>query len=81
MLRIYLDNNATIGVDPRVLEAMLQELSIAPANPSSRHFFGREARYRLLRAREQIDHFEPKIQVNKNLIYTSFTLAKKASLP
>lgn len=57
MQRIYLDNNATTGVDPRVLEAMLQELSMMPANPSSTHFFGREARYRLLRAREQIAHF------------------------
>jgi cysteine desulfurase len=57
MQRIYLDNNATTGVDPRVLEAMLQELSMVPANPSSTHFFGREARYRLLRAREQIAHF------------------------
>jgi cysteine desulfurase len=57
MQRIYLDNNATTGVDPRVLEAMLQELSMVPANPSSTHFFGREARHRLLRAREQIAHF------------------------
>lgn len=55
--RIYLDNNATTGVDPKVLEAMLPELSTTPANPSSAHSFGREARARLSRARQQIADF------------------------
>jgi cysteine desulfurase len=54
MQRIYLDNNATTGVDPRVLEAMLPELSSIPANPSSIHFFGQEARNKLLKARQLV---------------------------
>ena len=41
MKPIYLDNNATTGLDPRVLDAMLPELSSQPSNPSSLHFFGK----------------------------------------
>ncbi len=52
--RIYLDNNATTGVDPRVLEAMLPELGSTPNNPSSIHFFGQEAKRRLQNSREII---------------------------
>jgi cysteine desulfurase len=55
--RIYLDNNATTGVDPRVLEAMLPELSFIPGNPSSVHFFGQKAKQRLQNAREHIAAF------------------------
>ncbi len=55
--KIYLDNNATTGVDPRVLEAMLPELSPVPGNPSSIHFFGQEAKIRLNRSREMIASF------------------------
>jgi cysteine desulfurase len=55
--RIYLDNNATTGVDPRVLEAMLPELSVIPSNPSSIHYFGQEARQRLQSSRETIAAF------------------------
>jgi cysteine desulfurase len=55
--RIYLDNNATTGVDPRVLEAMLPELSLTPSNPSSIHYFGQEARQRLQNSREIIAAF------------------------
>ncbi|MBY0529500.1 MAG: cysteine desulfurase [Rhabdochlamydiaceae bacterium] len=55
--RIYLDNNATTGLDPRVLEAMLPELSLVPSNPSSTHSFGQEARKRLLKARETLASF------------------------
>jgi cysteine desulfurase len=52
--RIYLDNNATTGVDPRALEAMLPELASVPNNPSSVHFFGQEAKSRLQNSREII---------------------------
>jgi cysteine desulfurase len=55
--RIYLDNNATTGVDPRVLEEMLPELSLTPGNPSSIHYFGQEARKRLQNSRESIAAF------------------------
>lgn len=54
MRKIYLDNNATTELDPRVLEAMLLDLKGAPSNPSSVHAFGREAKSRLLKARETI---------------------------
>jgi cysteine desulfurase len=55
--KIYLDNNATTGVDPRVLEAMLPELSLTPSNPSSIHYFGQEAKRRLQNSREAIAVF------------------------
>lgn len=57
MERIYLDNNATTALDPRVLEAMLPELASTPSNPSSTHFFGKEARARLQKYRAQIAHY------------------------
>ncbi|MBI2810757.1 MAG: cysteine desulfurase [Candidatus Melainabacteria bacterium] len=57
MKRIYLDNNATTGLDPRVLEAMLPELASTPNNPSSIHYFGQEAKIRLQKARETIAAF------------------------
>ena len=57
MDKIYLDNNSTTGVDPRVLEAMLAELSGEPSNPSSVHFFGRQAKMRLNGARQTIASF------------------------
>ncbi len=55
--RIYLDNNSTTGVDPRVLEAIIPELSATPSNPSSIHFLGKEAKARLNRSRETIAAF------------------------
>jgi cysteine desulfurase len=53
-MNIYLDNNATTGLDPLVLEAMLHDLNPTPANPSSSHLFGQEARSKLSRARHTI---------------------------
>jgi cysteine desulfurase len=53
MERIYLDNNATTRLDPRVFKAMLADLKGPPANPSSIHSFGREARTLLQTARNQ----------------------------
>ena len=50
-LRIYLDNNATTPIDPRVLEVMSGEDARLPLNPSSSHHFGRRARGLLARAR------------------------------
>lgn len=57
MKRIYLDNNATTGLDPRVLHEMLPFLSSTPANPSSSHFFGQEARSHLSKAHQSIAQF------------------------
>jgi len=52
--RIYLDNNATTAVDPRVREAMLPYLEQMYGNPSSIHGTGRDAREAVDRARRQI---------------------------
>ncbi|HSX03746.1 MAG TPA: cysteine desulfurase family protein [Rhabdochlamydiaceae bacterium] len=57
MIRIYLDNNASTCLDKRVAEAMIQELEKGPANPSSIHYFGREAKNRLNLARRIISDY------------------------
>jgi len=51
---IYLDNNSTTLLDPRVLEAMLPYLQHQYGNATSRHLFGRAARQALDQAREQV---------------------------
>lgn len=52
--RIYLDNNATTALDERVINVMLQEYKRGPANPSSIHSFGQEAKNLLAKARRSI---------------------------
>lgn len=51
---VYLDNNATTPVDPRVVEAMLPYLSGPYANPSSLHRYGRASRDAIEQARAQV---------------------------
>ncbi len=55
--RIYLDNNATTQLAPEVVSVMTQDLSSPPYNPSSVHFFGREAKAKLMQARDSIARF------------------------
>lgn len=51
---IYLDNNATTPIDPRVREAMLPFLGEKFGNPSSPHAAGRAAREAIEKARGQV---------------------------
>jgi cysteine desulfurase len=51
---IYLDNNATTQLDPRVLEAMMPFLRDQYGNPSSAYSFGRKAAKAVATAREQV---------------------------
>ncbi len=54
MQRIYLDNNATTPLDPRVFDAMTPALQANFGNPSSAHWFGQQARAAIEDAREQV---------------------------
>lgn len=54
MNRVYLDHNATTGVAPEVLEAMLPYLSGEYGNAASIHTFGQKARAAVETAREQV---------------------------
>jgi cysteine desulfurase len=54
MNRVYLDHNATTGVEPEVLDAMLPYLSGEYGNAASIHTFGQKARAAVETAREQI---------------------------
>jgi len=51
---IYLDNNSTTPIDPRVVEAMTRAWRDCGANPASQHSPGRKARRMLEDAREGI---------------------------
>jgi cysteine desulfurase len=51
---VYLDNNATTKVDPRVVEAMLPYFSEYYGNPSSMHSFGGGVAAKIQQARENV---------------------------
>jgi len=51
---IYLDNNATTKIDPRVLEAMMPFLTEEYGNAASNHEFGVEINQHVKKAREKI---------------------------
>lgn len=55
--RIYLDNNATTFLDPKVRDVLHNLLDADTANPSSVHFFGQESRALLTTARRNIASF------------------------
>ena len=62
---VYLDHNASTGVHPEVVQAMLPYFGERFGNASSVHAFGREAREGLEGAREQIAQF---LRVSKDEI-------------
>jgi cysteine desulfurase len=69
MKKIYLDNNATTALDPRVIEAMQEVLTPLPFNSSSVHSFGQESKKLLTKSRDTIAHaFHVKPQ---EIIFTS----------
>lgn len=51
---IYLDNNATTPLDPRVLDAMMPFFTRQYANAASNHEFGHQAKDSVTVAREQV---------------------------
>lgn len=55
--KIYLDNNATTFIDPRVYDAVTQALREDMGNPSSVHSFGQKSRSLLTKARSTIATF------------------------
>ncbi len=54
MKRIYLDNNATTPVDPRLLDLYTKLTFTSFGNPSSVHSYGQEAKAYLVTARDKI---------------------------
>jgi len=54
MKRVYFDHNATTGVEPEVLEAMLPYFSEEFGNASSIHGFGQKARAAVETALEHV---------------------------
>jgi cysteine desulfurase len=57
MARIYIDNNSTTPIDPRVAAAMEPYLHGVFGNPSNIHSFGRECAETMAGAREQVALF------------------------
>jgi cysteine desulfurase len=67
--RIYLDNNGSTVLDPRVLQVVINDLESHYGNPSSAHSFGQESRNRLTKARSTIANI---LHVKPNeVIFTS----------
>jgi cysteine desulfurase len=56
-MRVYLDNNSTTPVDPRVAAAMEPYVKEVFGNPSNIHSFGRECAETVAAAREQVAAF------------------------
>ena len=57
MKRIYLDNNSTTSIDPRVAAAIEPYIRQVYGNPSNLHSYGRECAEGLAEAREQVAGF------------------------
>jgi len=55
--RIYLDNNASTPLDPRVIQVIINDLNQEIGNPSSVHFFGQRLRNRITQSRHSLATF------------------------
>lgn len=55
--RIYLDNNASTPLDPRVFQVILKNLQGEIGNPSSTHYFGQQLRNQITQARHSLAAF------------------------
>ena len=51
---IYLDHNATTGVAPEAIEAVLAALKNGPSNPSSKHRAGEGCKETVMQARGEL---------------------------
>lgn len=74
MNAIYLDNNATTSLDPRVASVVNELMNERLANPASQHAFGRTARRALESAREEILELagaRTRGMVSDHLLFTS----------
>jgi cysteine desulfurase len=56
-IRVYLDNNSTTPIDPRVKAAIEPYLTSIFGNPSNLHSYGRECAEGIARAREQVAEY------------------------
>ena len=54
---IYLDNNATTRIDPKVVEAMMPYFNLYYGNASSQHDYGVPVEKAIIKAREQVADF------------------------
>lgn len=52
--RIYLDNNSSTAIDPRVCNLLLEYTKDLIGNPSSSHFFGQKTRASITKSRDLI---------------------------
>lgn len=71
MTMIYFDNAATSPLLPIAYEALIKELSLSFANPSSAHAYGREAKKRLDGYRNSMLHSFGLSSTDYKLIFTS----------
>ena len=69
MKRIYLDNNASTSLDPRILKILIKELEEEEGNPSSTHFHGQQCRRKLEKSRQAVASFF-KVKPNE-VVFTS----------
>lgn len=54
---IYLDNNATTRLDPKVLQAMISIYELGPLNPSAIHQQGKKGKEKILQSRDWIARY------------------------